>query len=185
MKNLFLTGLMSVFGFLTMAQVSELNQTQYLGRWYQVYSDLFVDATFENSSYCDTADYGLYPNNTISVWNRERQYSVTGPEREIFGWASIDNSSKPGELTVHLQTTEFPAPYWVFQLGPVIQEKYEYSIVSDPFKLTLFVLARNVSRFMKFYNTNVSQYLKEQGFTNFLNTPIVTIQDNCVYWKDN
>ena len=167
-----------------LSQVSELNTTQYLGRWYQVYSDLFVDATFENSSFCDTADYGLYPNNTISVLNRERQYNVTGPEREIYGWASATDVTKPGELTVHLQTTAFGAPYWVYQLGPVEKDQYQYSIVSDPLKLTLFVLARNVSKFMDKYNRNVTDYLTEQGFTGLVNSPIVTPQEGCVYWEE-
>ncbi len=174
--------LAALFSTLVSAQVSELNRTQYLGRWYQVYSDLFVDATFENSSYCDTADYATYPNNTISVYNRERQYNTTGPERQIFGWADVADPSKPGELTVHLQTTEFPAPYWVYQLGPVEKDQYEYSIVSDPLKLSLFVLARNVSKFMKKYNENVTNYLTEQGFTGLLNSPILTPQDGCEYW---
>ena len=171
-----------LFAGLAFAQVTELNRTQYLGRWYQVYSDLFVDATFENSSYCDTADYGIYPNNTISVYNRERQYNVTGPERQIFGWAEATDPSKPGELTVNLQTTNFPAPYWVYQLGPVVKDQYEYSIVSDPLKLTLFVLARNVTKFMDKYNRNVTDYLTEQGFTNLLNSPILTAQEGCEYW---
>ena len=170
--------LFAAFGY---AQVSEFNRTQYLGRWYQVYADLFVDATFENSSFCDTADYGIYPNNTISVLNRERQYSVTGPKRQIYGWADVEDPSKPGELTVHLQTTGFPAPYWIYQLGPVINDQYEYSIVSDPVKLTLFVLARNVMRFMEKYNENVTNYLEEQGFTGLVNSPIPTQQDGCEY----
>ena len=144
----------------TVSQVAQLNRTQYLGHWYQVYSDLFVEGTFENSSLCDTADYAIYPNNTISVWNRERQYNTSGPERQIFGWADVADPTKPGELTVHLQTTDFPAPYWVYQLGPVVSEQYDYSIVSDPLKLTLFVLARNVSRFFLNYNSNVIQYFK-------------------------
>ena len=174
-----------LFTGFALAQVTELNRTQYLGRWYQVYSDLFVDATFENNSFCDTADYGLYPNNTISVWNRERQYNVTGPEREIFGWAGLDDPSKPGELTVHLQTTGFGAPYWVYQQGPVHKEQYEYSIVSDPLKLSLFVLARNVTRFMDKYNANVTEYLTEQGFTTLVNSPILTPQEGCEYWEEN
>ena len=172
-----------LFGTLALAQVTELNRTQYLGRWYQVYSDLFVDATFENSSFCDTADYGIYPNNTISVLNRERQYNVTGPERQIYGWATAENSAMPGELTVHLQTTGFGAPYWVYQLGPVEKDEYQYSIVSDPLKLTLFVLARNVSKFMNKYNRNVTDYLTEQGFTDILNSPVLTPQEGCEYWN--
>lgn len=164
------------------AQVNELNRSQYLGRWYQIYADLAVDATFENSSLCDTADYAVYPNDTISVWNRERQYNVTGPEREIFGWASTQDPSKPGELTVHLQTTAFGAPYWVYQLGPVEEDQYQYSIVSDPLKFTLFVLARNVSRFFEVWNENVTSWLKTNGFTELWNTPILTVQENCRYW---
>ncbi len=174
-----------LFGAFAVAQVSELNRTQYLGRWYQIYADLAVDFTFENSSFCDTADYGLYPNNTISVLNRERQYNVTGPEREIFGWADTADPSKPGELTVHLQTTGFGAPYWVYQLGPVHKDQYEYSIVSDPLKLTLFVLARNVTHFMDKYNANVTNYLTEQGFTSLVNSPILTAQEGCEYWEEN
>ena len=161
------------------AQVSRLNQTQYLGHWVQVYSDLFVEATFENRSLCDTADYALYPNNTISVWNRERQDNTSGPERQIFGWAQAEDPSKPGELTVHLETTGFPAPYWVYQLGPVINDQYQYSIVSDPFKLTLFVLARNASDFRIRYNADVLAYLNATGFTTLLNQPIPTIQEGC------
>jgi lipocalin len=167
---------------LALSQVTEFNRTQYLGRWYQIYSDLFVDATFENSSFCDTADYAINPNNTISVWNRERQYNVTGPERQIFGWADVEDPTKPGELTVHLQTTEFPAPYWVYQLGPVVKDQYEYAVVSDPLKLTLFVLARNVTKFLDKYNRNVTDYLTEQGFTGLVNSPIVTAQEGCEYW---
>jgi apolipoprotein D and lipocalin family protein len=163
--------------------VPDLNTTAYLGRWYQVYSDLLVEATFENASYCDTADYGLNANGSISVLNRERQYGVDGPERRILGWAAQDNAtSAPGQLTVHLQTTWFGAPYWVYELGPVKDGLYEYSIVSDPLKATLFVLARNVSEFFATWNANVTATLKNLGFTGLFNTPLVTIQDNCTYW---
>jgi lipocalin len=176
--------LASLFFFFSLAyaQVTELNRTQYLGRWYQVYSDLFVDATFENSSYCDTADYGIYPNNTISVWNRERQYSLDGPERQIFGWADTTDSKHPGELSVHLQTTDFPAPYWVYNLGPVVNEQYQYSVVSDPLKLSLFVLARNVTEFFANYNYYIMNYLLAENFTSLLNSPILTPQEGCTYW---
>jgi apolipoprotein D and lipocalin family protein len=167
-----------------LAQVAELNQTKYLGRWYQAYSDLSVIATFENNTFCDTADYGINPNGTISVLNRERQYNVTGPERRVLGWADTANQSAPGELTVHLQTTLFPAPYWVYELGPDTYDgyQYEYSIVSDPFKLTLFVLARNLTTFAEIYQQGVLERLTANGFTNVLNTPIPTTQEGCIYW---
>jgi apolipoprotein D and lipocalin family protein len=175
--------LLSTICCLAVAQtVPALNTTAYLGRWYQVYSDLIVEATFENASFCDTADYGLNPNGTISVLNRERQYGVDGPEREIFGWASA--GTEPGQLTVHLEGTGLGAPYWIYELGPVspVDGLYRYSVVSDPFKATLFVLARNVSEFYGRWNYTVWGLLEGLGFTGLLNYPLLTVQDGCTYW---
>jgi len=49
--------------------------------------------------------------------------------------------------------------------------------------LTLFVLARNVTTFRENWETQVLDYLESEGFTNFLNKPIPTVQDNCTYWE--
>ena len=174
----------AALGFYAAAQtVPTVNTQSYLGRWYQAYSDLAVEATFENSSYCVTADYGLNPNTTISVENRERVGSIGGPVRRILGWAGTDATNE-GQLTVHLQTTQFPAPYWIYELGPATYNgsQYEYSIVSDPFRLTLFVLARNLTTFATQWQAAVLQRLAALGFTNFLNKPIATVQEGCAYW---
>lgn len=183
---MFLKTLIAATTFLSaVAQTVPTVETEkYLGRWYQAYSDFFVESTFENSSYCVTADYGLYPNKTISVENRERVGSVTGPVRRILGWANTKNATSPGELTVHLQTTLFPAPYWIYELGPATYNGslYEYSVVSDFLKLTLFVLARNLTSFAETWEDGVLHRLFDLGFTNFLNEPRKTVQDNCTYW---
>ena len=151
-----------------------------------MYSDLIVEATFENASYCDTANYGLWPNGTISVLNRERQYGVDGPEREIYGWAAAASNAtgEEGQLTVHLDRTGFGAPYWIYELGPVTEADglYRYSIVSDPLKATLFVLARNVSEFYTVWNATAWGLLEGLGFTGLLNYPLLTVQDGCTYW---
>lgn len=178
--------LMTLIGCATVASqtVQNISTELYLGRWYQAFSDLAVEATFENASSCVTADYGLYPNKSISVENRERVGSIYGPVRRILGWANTDSEKEPGQLTVHLQTTNFPAPYWIYELGPTTYNGslYEYSIVSDPFKLTLFVLARNLTLFAEQWQQGVLARLEQLGFTNFLNKPIATIQENCTYW---
>ncbi len=173
--------LSSLFTLAAAQAVPALNRSAYLGPWFQVYSDLAVEATFENSSYCVTATYGQNPNGTISVLNRERQYSVQGPERRILGWADVPNPADPGQLQVHLQTTEFAAPYWVLALGPPTYNGslYEYSVVSDPFQFTLFVLARNLSRFAETWQADVLTFLKGRGFTRLWNEPIATVQEGC------
>jgi lipocalin len=79
----------------------------------------------------------------------------------------VPDAKKPGELIVHLQTVNFGAPYWVFQLGPENygpDGQYAYSIVSDPFKATLFVLARNVTDFYALYEKDVDAFLAENGW---------------------
>lgn len=161
--------------------VPTLNQTAYLGHWYQVYSDLIVEATFENASFCVTADYGTNPNGTVSVLNRERQGATTGAERRVLGWAEQSSPAKPGELTVHLQTAPFPAPYWVYAIGPATYNgsSYEWSIVSDPLKATLFVLVRNLTAFVDRWNDEILSFLAANGFTKTWNVPIPTVQEGC------
>ena len=177
-----LLGLVSAMTVFNVTPVTELNVSSYYGRWYQVYSDFAVEATFENNSYCVTADYAPNPNGTVSVENRERNDNTTGPERRILGWASTPDASKPGELQVHLQTTHFGAPYWVYALGPIVNGLYDYSVVSDNLFFTLFVLTRNLTRFQQVYDTQVRDFLTASGFTKFWNTPVPTIQDGCIYW---
>ena len=72
---------------------------------------------------------------------------------------------------------------WVVQLGPsTCNGEYQYSVVTDPYKLTLFVLARNVTEFKQNYDKEVLAKLKEQGFTWFFNRPIKTYQgQDCCY----
>ena len=73
---------------------------------------------------------------------------------------------------------------WVVQLGPPTFKGnyYQYSVVSDPRKITLFVLARDITEFKQNYDEEVLAKLKEQGFTKFYNKPTDTYQGNdCKY----
>lgn len=171
---------------LGLSPVPAINVTQYLGRWYQMYDDLLVQGTFEANSYCDTADYALNPNGTVSVHNRERVGSVSGVESEIYGYAAQSDPSNPGALTVYLQGVPVGAPYWIFLLGPATYTSanlYQYAVVSDPLQLSLFVLARNVTDFYAHYDAPVRQWLNATGFNNLVNTPIATTQLGCTYWE--
>ena len=71
----------SVKSGVKLTPVPALNASQYIGRWYQMYSD-FSTSLFE-TNFCVTADYGINPNGTVSVHNRDRKNNVTGEETEI------------------------------------------------------------------------------------------------------
>lgn len=54
--------------------VPSLNTTAYLGRWFQMYTSLIPNVTFERNSYCVTADYlsTTEPDAAFAVINSER-----------------------------------------------------------------------------------------------------------------
>jgi len=131
------------------------------------------------------ADYGIFANSTVSVRNRERAGSVTGAETDILGWAGATFTSlneASGALVVNLNGVPVPAPYDIILLGPANVPpfgSYAWAVVSDPFELSLFVLARNATTFNALYNATVFDELEKLGFNTLLNTPIPTFQDGC------
>jgi len=163
--------------------VTELEDAKYLGRWYQVYASKSVSLTFERNAFCVTADYGVGDNGQITVLNSDRLESATGPLDVIHGYAT--KTGTVGQLSVHLETVPIAAPYWVIKLGPPTYGPnglYQYSVVTDNLKATLFVLARNVTTFYNDYDAEVTQFLKEQGFSSSLNKPVQTVHnDQCIY----
>ena len=71
-------------------------------------------------------------------------------------------------------------PYWILEVGPVIEGQYQYAIVSDPFRATLFILARDVTDFYANYNDDILARLPGLGFEG-LNGPIRVTQEGCTY----
>ena len=170
------------------ATVPTLNVTAYLGRWYEVYQDWSTANTFQKDSYCATADYGVdaAQSGRITVANKEHHGSITGPEVNVSGYAyQPDPATYPGRLIVYLHgdhSSPFPAPYWVLKLGPIVDGKYDYAVVSDNFRLTLFVLTRDVMKFYSAYEADVLTFLADNGFTQFWNKPQRLPQLNCTYY---
>lgn len=75
-----------------------------------------------------------------------------------------------------------PAPYWVYALGPVQNEKYAWAVVSDPLKLTLFVLTRDVAEYNSTFQPVVAAKLDSLGFDGILNSPFPVYQGpGCLY----
>lgn len=163
--------------------VESLNLSQYDGLWYEVYGDL-ADRAFQGFGTCITAEYTIQGENNVSVYNREIRKN--GTVDTIEGYAFYQDNATGGELTVYLGGTPSNAPYWVLELGPVVDEEYAYAIVSDDKQLTLFVLARNVSDYFELYDERVLQSLNTLGFTKKINEPqLIEQYTTCVYTDDD
>jgi len=166
--------------------VKELDVNKYIGRWYEAYGSLIQKATFQKDSYCTCANYGIRKDGKISVFNAGRLHSPTGKANNITGFAYVVDPKFPGKLRV-----EFPsAPagnYWVMKLGPLNKDgQYSYSIVTSNLKSFLWILVRDVDDYMKKYDAEIQEYVKQQGFTWFWNRPRKTYQGkDCLYPPKN
>merc|ERR1711976_453715 len=184
--------LVALAGWVARAQdepetVPELKVEKYLGRWYQTYASPIVYGTFEEDGVCVTATYGVFNASTLTVYNHMRILIPNGPVNDINGFAYT--TDEPGKLEVDLfGGSLLRAPYWIVQLGPESfgeEGLYDYAIVTDPFRLFLFVLARDVQGFETNYEAQVLEWLENNGFDSILNYPIKTYHDeSCLYPED-
>ena len=143
------------------AVISEINVPSYLGHWKQVYQAP-TNVIFQGYGTCITADYGLLDNGNINVINT--QLDENASIEQISGYAYYKNASEPGKLTVHLDGVPVDSPYWIVKLGEVVDNQYQYSIITTPSGISLWVLVRDIDVFMKYYNTEVEDFLQMYDF---------------------
>jgi len=143
------------------AVISEINVPSYLGHWKQVYQAP-TNVIFQGYGTCITADYGLLDDGNINVINT--QLDENDSIEQISGYAYYKNASEPGKLTVHLDGVPVDSPYWIVKLGEVVDNQYQYSIITTPSGISLWVLVRDIDVFMKYYNTEVEEFLHQYDF---------------------
>lgn len=172
---LFAFGLIAniISGFAKPTTVSELDVNKYIGRWYQVYGAP-TNTLFQGWGKCVTADYGILPNGNVSVVNS--QLNKQNQLEQISGYAYSENPSEPGQFTVHLDGVPVDSPYWVVQLGEVVNNQYSYSIITTPSAISNWVLARNLTDFAEKYDSEVVEYLNGNNYRF-----VEISQDNCDY----
>ena len=141
--------------------VTELNVNSYLGHWVQVYGAP-TNAIFQGYGTCATADYGALDNGQISVLNS--QLNKNKEIETINGYGYYKNVSEPGKLTVHLEGVPVDSPYWVVKLGEIVDNQYQYTIITTPSGISLWVLTRDLDRFNEFYSVEVNDFLTINNF---------------------
>ena len=157
----------------TIPPVSELNASNYIGHWLQVYGAP-TNVLFQGYGTCITADYGILHNGNISVINT--QLNKDNEIEQIKGYGYYKNVSEPGKLTVHLQGVPVDSPYWVIKLGEIKNDQYQYSIITTPSDISLWVLVRDINTFFELYNEEVVEFLDSNHF-NYKNIS----QTDCDY----
>lgn len=161
-------------GYTTPDTIDEIQVDKYLGEWYQVYGAP-TNYLFQGYGTCLTAEYGLLENGNISVINS--QIDLTNELEQIRGYAYYKNASEPGKLSVHLNGVPVDGPYWIVKLGEIVNEQYQYSIITSPSSISLWVITRDVYTFKNKYDTEVLNYLDENNY-EYLS---IYQEDDCIY----
>jgi apolipoprotein D and lipocalin family protein len=84
-----------------------------------------------------TAEYTAPSDGSIEVFNTCLAADGTVVST-ITGSARVADPATSAKLVVTFPNVPVPAPYWIIDLDP----NYRYAVVSDPFRLTLFLLSR-------------------------------------------
>ena len=141
--------------------VTSINIPNYLGHWIQVYGSP-TNVIFQGYGTCITADYWLLDNGDINVINT--QLDKNQHIEQITGYGYYKNVSEPGKLTVHLEGVPVDAPYWIVQLGEIVENQYQYAIITTPSYISLWVLVRDIDVFDTIYNAEVIEFLNKYNF---------------------
>jgi apolipoprotein D and lipocalin family protein len=114
--------------------VPYVDLTRYVGFWYEIAR---YPTPFQANCASSTADYTARPDGTIGVLNTclAADGSVVST---IEGSASVVDPTTNAKLVVTFPGVPFPGDYWIIDLG----QDYEYAVVGDPTRLTLFILSR-------------------------------------------
>ena len=113
---------------------------RYMGVWYEIAS---FPQWFSRDCHNTSATYTLRDDGQVEVLNQCHKGSPTGPLSQAHGVAYVANTETNAELKVSFQWP-FYGDYWIIELG----ENYEYAVVSEPGRSTLWILSRtpNLSR---------------------------------------
>ncbi len=111
-----------------------LDLNRYLGKWYQIAA---LPQVFSYNASCVTAEYSLNADGSIKVLNK--QIKEDGTPSEITGKATVEPNSGNTKLRVGFFGVQPAASnYWIVEIA----DDYSYAVVSDPNKVTWWILSR-------------------------------------------
>ncbi|MFZ4714776.1 MAG: lipocalin family protein [Bacteriovoracaceae bacterium] len=140
MKKILLIAVMTSLAFLQSLSAKEVTTVdyvdvnRYLGTWYDIAS---YPQWFQKGCTNTRALYQLKHNGDLKVTNSCNKDSVTGKEKVSVGKAKIVDQETNSKLKVSF-FGPFYGKYWIIDLDP----NYQYAVVSDPKRSTLWILSR-------------------------------------------
>nr|XP_054763483.1 uncharacterized protein LOC129270101 [Lytechinus pictus] len=143
--------------------VYDIDMNKYVGTWYNMYTNYWSDSFLgTEGAECTTAQYSKLSETSFAVVNT---YTVEGELVTTTGNARVPLPSEPGKILVNLDNQATESKYWILKLGPIVNNQYEYSVITDDKGQSLSVLARDPETFDLKYDAEVTEYLLITRFT--------------------
>ncbi|KRX27602.1 Condensin complex subunit 3 [Trichinella nelsoni] len=136
----------------------EIEVEKVLGKWFQMYRAAVNLDQFQSTMYCHSEK--------TKLWGKMAFRSLKHFER-------------------HPKMDQFTL--FVFDVGPIVNNSYEYIIITDANRISLSVYARDPAMFHKMYDAQVTDVLNKGGFGGyaFWNRPVAIYQGlDCVYTEE-
>jgi len=128
---------------------------KYAGLWYEIAS---FPQRFQEGCHCTTARYTPTGKGYVTVENRCKKGSVTGPETSINGKAFVEKNTGNAKLKVRF-FWPFSGKYWIIDLA----RDYSYAVVGHPNRDYLWILSRNPKMPQDVYS-GIVQRAAKSGF---------------------
>ena len=168
--------------------VTDVDVEAYVGLWYQTATSRSTAVFGTGVDYsCVTATYacaeGDCTANNITVLNEG--LDAEGQYKSISGFSYCEDGAPAAKRKVHFNGVPFDGSYWIVKLGPVVDGKYDYAVVSGPLTdfagttFTLYVLARDPASYEANYEEEVMAWTEANGFDWYWNRYVKTDQSNC------
>lgn len=152
--------------------VENIDLSSYTGKWYQAATSKSTKLFGTGIKFSNvTASYECVDNcttNNITVlnegFNEENNYV------KIAGYSYCENNEVPSKRKLHFEDVPFEGNYWIVKLGPLINNKYEYAVISGPLsrlfgtRFSLYVICRDIEDYKLKYENEVKDWCSNNGY---------------------
>lgn len=145
----------------------------YMGQWYQVASSPSTRLTGTNVIFSQVITVYHRINsiqNTTNMSIIHYEYDLQKNFTLISGFSYSPYNSIPSKRVLQINGLPFERLQWIIKLGPILNNKYQYSIFSVPLtglwgtRFSLYVLARNITEYQINYEKDVIEWCNNNGF---------------------
>ena len=142
------------------------------GDWLQVKTSHYVQTTSEIDWFCTDVNVTKLDNNTVKISISPRIHAIYYNHNKIVTTYYIENDNN----NIVLNSTE---PLLLRHTGPIIDDQYDYTILTGYDNVTLFVWARDFGRYYQYYDEEASQLIESWDYNTTYKEPSSVYSNFC------